>query len=58
MKNDFWRLEIEGATTEEVKIKITIYKDPIPEAEYRVLENHIRLILQGCARLDINPTKR
>ena len=58
MKNDYWKLEVENATSDEVKIKITIAKDGIPEAEYRVLENHIRLILQGCGRLETNPSKR
>lgn len=58
MKTDYWRLEVESANAEEVKIKITIAKEPIPEAEYRNLESHIRLILQGCARLAENPSKR
>jgi hypothetical protein len=58
MKTDFWRLEIENASTDEVKIKIIIYKDNVPEAEYRTLENHIRMILQGCGRLEPNPSKR
>lgn len=58
MECDYWRLEINTGTFDEVKIHIIFKKGEIPEQEMRKLESHIRLILQGCGRLDINPTKR
>lgn len=58
MDNEYWRLEIISASNDEVKIHIAFKKGDIPEGQMRILENHIRMILQGCGRLDQNPTKR
>lgn len=58
MDNDYWTIEISNATDNEVKIIIRFKKGEIPEQQMRILENHIRLILMGCGRLDQNPTRR
>jgi len=58
MDTEYWKLEIASGNAEEVKIHIIFKKSDIPEAQMRILEAHIRLILMGCGRLDQNPTRR
>ncbi len=58
MKTEYWEFQISSGTADKLTISITFFDKQIPDAELRKLEAAIRLLLQACGRLVINPSKR